>query len=665
MSDYDADVDAAFNDHSTAPVVHPDYDDDVHAAFAAQPAPAPRPIPTASQHASDVLGIAKRHPLTVTAGLGENVISGATSGLGALADAVTLSEPGTHDWTYRPRTEAGKEIAGAAADEAGAMGRLYDKIPATTLSIPGAPPVVATLPGGSINVPGGDSPLGQTIKRYGPEALGAVGTVTGLSEIPAAASAVRGAIRNVRSPNVIPRDPVTTVQAQAALDAAAANSPQSMGAASSAVRVNELSPGMQGAFRKAVQETGGAVNPDAAINHREADIHGVDLMEGQATRDPVLYADEQNSTDPKIIARINKQEEQMTDAIDKIRREATPGHVQNNHIENGQIAVDSLKAYDEPIKADINAKYDAARKASANGDLQMDGSSFVNNANAALKPQSKFRYLPSTVQGILDDVAASKGRMSLDDYQAYQTQLGNEISKARRAGDGNAESAITKVYAELQKVEPLGTETAQAKSLFDTARSAAKARFDAMDADPAYAAAVEEVDAGIKKGKPSPMADGFLDKYVIGKGAPKANVDALMGKLDEDGKAAVTAHTLNAIRKGAVTSNGKISPAGYNSAMEKYGPKLDSLVAPETRESLDSLGRVITNAKVAPPGAPVNYSKSGVIVNAAKHVGEAAVNAKTFGLGMPIIRNIAQSRATKRTLAPGAGLTRLSDVANK
>jgi hypothetical protein len=74
---------------------------------------------------------------------------------------------------------------------------------------------------------------------------------------------------------------------------------------------------------------------------------------------------------------------------------------------------------------------------------------------------------------------------------------------------------------------------------------------------------------------------------------------------------------------------------------------------------------VITNAKVPPPGHSVNYSKSGVIMNAAQGIGEAAVNAKTLGLGMPVIKQIAESRAVKRALAPGAGLTRLSDVAKQ
>ncbi len=437
------------------------------------------------------------------------------------------------------------------------------------------------------------------------------------------------------------------------------DSAQSMGAARSAPSIDKLSPSLRRAVREASQETGAVPNADVLERHAEADLHGVQLTEGQATRDPITYSNEQNSTHKDIVKRLGDQNDQLTDAIDNVRREAAPGAVQNDPIENGQIAVDSLKAYDEPVRADIDAKYAAARSASADGDLQMNGSSFVENANKALKPQSKFRFLPSTVKGILDDVGEAGGKMSLDDYQAYDTQLGNEIAKAKASGDGNAVAAITRVRDVLHTVEPIGEETAKAKALFSTARSAARARFEALEADPGYEAAVNDISLnGVKKGKPSALADKFLDRYALQ--APKANVDRLMEKLDPDAQQAVAAHTLSTIRKAAITNNGVVTPSGFTGAVSKYGSKLDSLVSPETRESLDSLGRVIHNAKVAPPGHFVNASKSGVISNAAHGVaqplGEAVINAHTLGMGVPVIKGIAENRFAKRVLAPGAGL---------
>jgi hypothetical protein len=221
---------------------------------------------------------------------------------------------------------------------------------------------------------------------------------------------------------------------------------------------------------------------------------------------------------------------------------------------------------------------------------------------------------------------------------------------------GSAGAAARIVRGELEQL-PLSPAAAQLKGLADTARSAAKARFSALESDPAYQAAVDDAASGVKKGEPSALADRFLDKYALGT-APKANVERLMSKLDPEAQGAVASHTLSAIRKSAVNANGGMLPNGYNGALQKYGPKLDALVAPETKDSLESLGRVITNAKVAPPGHFVNYSKSGVIVNAAQGLGETALNAKTMGLGVPLIKNAMKGRFAKDALKPGAGIER-------
>lgn len=561
--------------------------------------------------------------------MAKSVVGGIVHGAGTLADVVTGTAPG--EGSHAERWSAPFAIT----DRLGQLDPDQQKIHATVNK--------------AYDRVAGTGPVATEIKTRIPQAFEAVSTVVPVIR------GVGGALT-----------PAAALDAQSVLDRAAANSPGSMGAAAAAPKIAAASPPLQQAIREAARKTGGAVNLEAVVNHMEADQHGVQLMEGQATRDPTQFSNEQNSTHPDVVKRINVQNQQMTDAIDNIRREAAPGAVQNDAIENGQIAVDALKAYDEPIRADIKAKYDAAKAASAKGDLQMDGSSFVADANAALKPQSKFRFLPSSVKGILDDVASADGKMSLDDYQAYDTQLGNEIAKAKAAGDGNAVAAITKVKDALDNIEPVGEETAKAKSLFDTARAAAKARFDELDSDPAYRAAVDDVSInGVKRGEPSALSDKFLDKYALQ--APRANVDRLMGKLGPEAQQAVTAHTLSAFRKASITNNGFVSPNGFNGAVEKYGPKLDSL-APGTRESIESLGRVITNAKVPPPGHSVNYSKSGVLVNAAKGasniIGEGAgamVNAKTFGLGMPIVKGIAEGNWARRTLAPGAGIEKLPE----
>lgn len=108
--------------------------------------------PEGEAHAKKFLKILKEHPLTVTAGIAENAFSGITSGVGSLADVVTGAQPGAHDFTYQPRTEAGKQIAAAGSEESANIGQGYDEA-------------------------FGTGPLAQTVKERGQEALGAISTV--------------------------------------------------------------------------------------------------------------------------------------------------------------------------------------------------------------------------------------------------------------------------------------------------------------------------------------------------------------------------------------------------------------------------------------------------------------------------------------------------------
>lgn len=540
--------------------------------------------------------------------------------------------------TYTPRTEYGKNAVQLAGDVA-------------------------------------DSTVGRVAREAG-SFYGAVGGKLGLPD--SAADALEHGVtetvnqvpnfigaRAVGGKEGIPRLDVPTpapgsiaADAQAVIDKSAAR--QSGGAAGASANIMDASLPLQSRIAEADPAK---IDPVALNNHLEADQHGVQLLKGQATRDPTQFSQEQNSTHPEIVERINAQNGQMTDALDNIRREASPTTVGNDHIENGQTVVDALKAYDEPIKADISAKYKALADANG-GDLPVNGSSFKDAADAALSKQNKARYLPTEVQQTLEDIKKS-GNFTYSQFEGLRTDLAAAGRKADRASDGNAKAAINitrQALEELPMTPKFNSQTLEmadpsgVKALADQARSAAKARFDELEADPAYEAAVND-DA--PKGKPSALADTFLDKYAISKStAPKANVDRMMSKLDDDAKGAVTSHTLNAIRKAGINPSGNVLPNSYNGAMEKLGPKLDSLVAPETKDSLESLGRVITNAKVAPPGSFVNYSKSGVVSNAAQGLGEAALNAKTLGLGVPVLKGMIKNHFAKDALAPGAGIER-------
>lgn len=160
------------------------YDDAPPAAPAAPtpalPAPAAPIQRSGLEHARAVLDTLLSHPMTALPGLIENGVAGATGGVGSVIEALTGKDPGTVDTAYRPRTEAGREIAELGGEEAGHIGEGYDKV-------------------------AGTGPLAQTIKERGPQALNAVGTivgaragvkgVTGLADDAARVGTVEGAAR--------------------------------------------------------------------------------------------------------------------------------------------------------------------------------------------------------------------------------------------------------------------------------------------------------------------------------------------------------------------------------------------------------------------------------------------------------------------------------------
>jgi hypothetical protein len=477
--------------------------------------------------------------------------------------------------------------------------------------------------------------LGDIAERHGASPA----LSTGLAVLPAAAAASLGAPRGGlgEAPKLTPTG---APEAQAVVNKASES--QSMGAAGTPIDVSEASP--QG--KAAIAAADPAKLDSAALqNHLEAERHGVQLSRGQANRDPVQYSNEQNSTlGAKQLA---AQEDQLVNGIDDIRRDASPSTVHNNVIQNGQTVVDSLKAYDEPVQANIRAKYKALEDANG-GSLPIDTGSFVSNVDAILKKRFLTGSVPAAGKELLDSLRAGEPL----DFEGFE-EARSRLAEAQRNG-GSEGTAAKAIRAQLEQM-PLAPEAAKLKGLADEARGAARSRFEELEADPAYQAAVDDVAGGIKKGQSSPLADKFLDSHALGN-APKSQVDLMMSKLDDEGRGAVASHTLNAIRKSGVNSTGKVVPKGYSDALAKYGPKLDSLVAPETRQGLEEMGHVINNAKVAPPGNFVNYSKSGVIMNAAQHAGEAAINAKTLGIGVPFIKGALERKFIDDAWSPYAGI---------
>lgn len=481
---------------------------------------------------------------------------------------------------------------------------------------------------------------------------------TGINALPMLLGARKGG-RVVR-----PGEATAAPIAGEAMDAAAnPYARESMGAAAASPDLAATSPELRSAITKAGKE--GGLSREVVGRHIEADSLPVKmrLTEGQATQDPTLLSREVNARgkNPRLAQLFTEQNQQLIDNLDEIRATAAPNAVGNDHIQNGQALVDSYKTMDEPITADIRAKYKALEDANG-GQFPLNGKDFVSAADKALAKKMKGRYVPAEVAGDLADLRDG-GPMTFETFENLRTNLAAESRKAERSGDGNAAMAINIVREELESL-PMTGEAAKIKPLADAARSASKARFDRMRADPAYKAAADDP-API--GELSTLADDFIQKHVI-KGKA-ANIKAMRENLSGDPHAGETiaAGALNYVKsKSGVnlyTNEGNFSQAGYNRALGEIQPKLDFLVDPAIAEQARTLGNVARYTQAQPRGSFVNNSNT-FVAAAGEHLANAAEGmANVAAHGIPVgtfarkkMAARAERKFVEKATAPAAGV---------
>lgn len=479
------------------------------------------------------------------------------------------------------------------------------------------------------------------------------GDVGGLA---AAGGLVKSGVSALTDSAVAPKTIPEAAQAAANRTASSGNA----GAAGTARDVTKLTPETQAELA----QISGPVHSTALDRIHEAESLPVPvrLTAGQARGDTGLISEEFNlkgHENNAIGNRYDEQDQALKDNLLTLHRDASPDTVANNPIQNGQSVIDSLKRYDQPKVAEINGAYKAAKDANG-GDLQMDGTGFAQAAETALKPQGRSRFLPASARGIIDDVAESGGKMSLDDFEGYRTALANEARKAQISGDGNAVAAIGKVRDALEAIQPADSTSAAAKALYDKARNLAKTRFTELDADPAYKAAVND-EAPI--GEQSDLADKFTDKFVLN--GSKAALQRLRPKLDDEGAHAMTSSAMNFLQSKAGinpdTGAGKFSNAGYNAGLTKITPKAQELLGDqELVDNTRKIGNVANYTQNLSRGAYANTSHTFIAERAAE-AGEHALN--TAAHGIPIgtaARKFLAGRSSaarvREALKPGAGL---------
>jgi len=454
-------------------------------------------------------------------------------------------------------------------------------------------------------------------------------------------------------------------QAQAAVAPAAGivAPPGSVGAAAvtdlSAVNaaIAQASPQLQAKLSKIPRNQ---INLPALESHLQAERLGLGpdfFTEGQATQNPGALSFEMNERGkyPALSERFSQQDAKLKSAVDRLHERATQNEVGGSMYDHGVRQINEYQAIDNARNLDINQKYKALKDA-AGGSFPIDAPQFVQNARNLLDENLKSEYLPESFKNDLEKFASGQP-LTFQKFEALRTNLAADMRKADRAGDGNTKYALSLVRQALEDL-PLLQEAQGLKSIADQARSAAKERFDALAADPAYDAAVN--------GAPP---DTFMEKHVFSKTAPVSQVRLMRDTFGEGSTGALNVESalINHLReKGGLVEKSNVNQATYNKNFKALEEKLKAGAKPETVEDLRVLGDVLYKTKAQPTGSFVNNSNTfvsqlaqqggGMITGAA----DVALAAKglpplaTRGAGK--LGQMFEAKKMKRRLEPGAGV---------
>jgi hypothetical protein len=571
----------------------------------------------------------------------------ATSPKGTKAnEAAKAAQAVQEAMTYQPRTAEGQTQTAAANAVLGIPGRLADRA------------------SNAIAGPNGEGNEGlAAAANVGIQALPAVLGVRGVRSLPGTVGRTFNELGE--QINSAPRgwNGAGPATAEQVLTQSAQNSPQSMGAAAAAPRMQAVSPELQQSVVNAARQTGGAVNPETLNRHIEADSLPVkvQLTPGQASQDPALISHEMNNRGkiaglPQLL---NEQNAKLTQNVQAIRDQVGPDVFSANPVEHGDTLIKAYKDKADIADADINQKYQALRDA-AGGEFPVSAPTLLKNATSALNQELLLDHAPKAVMSTLGRLADGDN-MTFQNFESLRTNLARTM---RSSTDGNERAAAGVIRQAMEEL-PLKPGAAELKPLADVARSAARTQFQAVAADPAYKAAVND----------EVPPDRFVQKFVIG--APRDQVGLMRENLQGNDTATQTmgVSALDHLRQAAgvdAQGNGTFNQAGFNKHLQALSPKLGSLLDPGTVEKLETLGNVARYTQAQPKGSFVNNSNTlvGAIASHAANAAEGIANVKAGGIPVgTLTRKALENRSAKKlareTMTPYGGLTKLPEAPEK
>lgn len=380
---------------------------------------------------------------------------------------------------------------------------------------------------------------------------------------------------------------------------------------------------------------------------------------GQITREMNLAKSGANSTDPAL-QRLPSLQNQNTRTLLSNLDEAGAGRAPDA-IGAGSTTIGSLRSNLVSANASRDALYAAARDSQGRS-VVLDGPAAAQAAVRRLQADNVGK-LPPEVDQILNDLTSGRTPLTVD----YQQQLvKNLFRKMQGAGDnGDLRHGLRIVRDALdgadippsRSVNPGNLPAAQGA----TPQSTQQAGDDAVSAFRAARSAHRELRARIE-GNPALQAvedgvqpDQFVQRFVVGKGASAADVQALRSELSPEAAQQMRDHLVRYLRDkatGGDTDVTKFSGKAYRDALRDLDAKLPAFFTQEEIQHLQDIGNAAKYMQAQPAGSAVNNSNSGaLVIGKGLDMLDRAAGYVPLG-GKDVIRGVIQGIQQRQVMAP-------------
>lgn len=418
---------------------------------------------------------------------------------------------------------------------------------------------------------------------------------------------------------------------------------------------------------------------DAAALARQALLKQYNLKgtQAQISRDPIAWKNEVElaKNNPELNDVRIQNHDQVRSTWQSLADDTNARPVDNNA--RMESTFQTLKQGDEAAQADITAKYNAAREMSGN-DLPLNHIRFIDQASREIEKDGLGPFVPSSITKVFKQLfdTPNNPRFTYEKSETLIKILNAEFKKAERAGDGNTTKVIGIIRKNLDNevdnsIADLSGGLGQGVSdgglagtqgAWNTARGAAKERFQDIDSNPALKAALDDV-----------APDKAFDKLVLK--ADERDLVKLVDNLKKspegqqnlaDLQGAVIEHFIAKASRG---NDGAFSPAGLNNAISTFGNnRMKALFTPQQISRINDVKQVTDILLQQPRGAAVNHSNtaSALIPFLQRIVGSVPVagNLLSGGVGTAAkkVTDINAAGAAAKAMNGQAGVTKGSSL---